>query len=61
MKEALGAPRVAPPEDISFSKAHDLLEDRVYEQKKKEAKDRDCFLNHYAPNCQTFSYVQAQH
>ena len=40
MRRALGERRVAPPEDIKISKLHDMLNDKVYERKKKEAKDR---------------------
>ena len=61
MKEALGAKRVAPPEDLPYSPARDILNDKVYERKKKEAKDRVCFANHYAPRCATFTYAQAQY
>ena len=60
MRRALGAERVAPPEDKLYTDAHDLLVDKVYERKKKEAKERDTFANHYAPRCATFSYVQAR-
>ena len=52
---------MAPPEDISYSPWHDILNDKVYERKKKEAKDRVCFSNHYAPRCATFTYAQAQY
>jgi hypothetical protein len=34
---------------------------KVYERKEKEAKDRVCFANHYAPRCATFTYAQAQY
>ena len=61
MRKALGDDLVAPPEDILYSPTHDLLKDKVYERKKKEAKDRDTFLNHYAPKCSTFTYAQAQY
>ena len=33
----------------------------MYERKKKEANDRTCFANHYAPRCATFTYAQAQY
>ena len=52
---------MAPPEDLLYSPAHDILNDRVYERKKKEAKGRVCFANHYAPRCPTFTYAQAQY
>ena len=59
---AIGASKVAPPEDIKIDpETMDLLSDKVFERKKKEAKDRVCFLNHYAPNCRTFSMAQAQY
>ena len=59
--KALGANRVAPPEDILYSKEHDILQNKVYDRKKKEAKDRTAFCNHYAPRCATFTYAQAQY
>jgi hypothetical protein len=37
------------------------LNDKVYERKKKESKDRVCFANHYAPRCATFAYAHAQY
>ena len=52
---------VAPPEDILYHPSHDMLDDKVYERKKREAKDRVCFANHYAPRCATFTYAQAQY
>ena len=61
MKAALGARRVAPPEDLLYSPTHDILNDKVYERKKKEAKDRVCFANQDAPRCATFTYAQAQY
>jgi hypothetical protein len=61
MKAVLGAKRVAPPEDLSYSPAHDILDDKVYERKMKEAKDRVCFANHYVPRCATFTYAQAHY
>ena len=30
MRKALGDKRVAPPEDLLYSKLHDILNDRVY-------------------------------
>ena len=61
MRTMLGAKRVALPEDLTYSPSHDILNDKVYERKKKEAKDRVCFANHYAPRCATFTYAQAQY
>ena len=61
MKKALGAQRVAPPEDKLYGDWYDLMNDAVFNRKKKEAKDRKVFANHYAPTCRTFSAAQAQH
>ena len=38
MVETLGQTRVAPPEDVKFSKHHDMLLNHVFERKKQEAK-----------------------
>ena len=51
--------RVAPPEFDHRRAIHDVVEDRVYERKKKEAKNRDCFLSFYAPICRSYSYTGA--
>ena len=61
VRRALGPKRVAPPEDVAFGACFDLLQDKVYDRKKKEAKQRDCFLSHYSPVCRTFSCAQAQY
>ena len=61
MRRVLPAAKVRPPEDITYDRNHDILNDRVYERKKKEAKDRTTFSNHYAPRCATFSQTQAQY
>jgi len=56
-----GDGRVAPPEDVLYGPSFDLLNPKVYERKKKEAKQRECFLNHYAPVCRKFTYAQGQY
>ena len=61
MIKTFGAEHVAPPEDIKFSKQHDMLQNWVFERKKQEAKKREALVNHYAPNCRTFTYAQAQY
>ena len=61
MVKTLGQSRVAPPEDVKYSKHHDMLVDQVFTRKKQEAKKREAFVNHYAPNCRTCSYAQAQY
>ena len=51
MRRVLPKGKVAPAEDVSYDPTFDLLNDKVYERKKKEAKERDCFASHYAPTC----------
>ena len=41
-------------------RTHDRLDKAVYAEKKKRAKSRECFYNHYSPVCTTFIFAQAQ-
>merc|ERR1712026_148311 len=61
MEKEFGRKRIAPPEDIRYGPQFDLLDNKVYARKKKEAKGRECFINLYAPNCGSLTYAQAQH
>ena len=55
MVRALPSGKVRDPRDRLYDLSCDLLDKRVYERAKKEAKERTCFYDHYSPPCETFT------
>ena len=54
-----GLGNVAPPMDLVNSHKHDILDDRVYDRRKEECKQRECLYDHWSPPCSSHSKAQA--
>ena len=53
--ERLGKKKVEEGLDILKGEHHDMLDKRVYDREKVRIKDRECYLEHFSPNCRTCS------